>query len=166
MQNAPIISLEEMMTESELFQSIYPDLIGEIDRVEHVRGKLNDFQLMRAVSYAKNGLGVLSYERRQNINAIFEVFSEIYRQEGRESAHQWASDTLGCEVPVLQVDELNELSNVVPVDASEDASEYVSNDARARLEELSSMIQEKEADLLQLYREYYQLQNHTDKDES
>lgn len=77
-QDSIVITLDEMQREAQLFQSVYPDLIGEIARVESARGKLNDFQLMMAVSYAKNGLGVLSYERRQTINAISSRVSSLF----------------------------------------------------------------------------------------
>lgn len=138
-----MMTIEEMKTESELFQTVYPDLIGEIDRIENTRGKLNDFQLMMAVSYAKNGLGVLNYERRQTINAIFESFAEIYRQEGRFAADQWARLNFGCGQELEDDDE----RRIV----------------RARIDELSTVIRDKETELLKIYREYYLLQNYVGK---
>jgi hypothetical protein len=145
MQNPSSFSIEKMQTEAQAFQSVYPDLIGEIERVESARGKLNDFQLMMAVSYAKNGLGVLSYERRQIINAIFTAFTNIYRNEGRTAANQWAFEHFGCGV--------NPLSN-------EDT-----RDVETRIEELSTMIRDKETELLKLYREFYMLQTYLGQDQ-
>ncbi|TJY44027.1 hypothetical protein E5161_01110 [Cohnella pontilimi] len=138
--NPSSISIQQMQTEAQAFQSVYPDFISEIERVESTRGKLNDFQLMMAVSYAKNGLGVLSYERRQIINAIFAAFTNIYRNEGRIAANQWAYENFGCGVMPL---------------SSEDT-----RDVHTRLEELSTMIRDKETELLKLYREYYVLQTY------
>ncbi|MFC4775236.1 hypothetical protein ACFO9Q_00375 [Paenibacillus sp. GCM10023252] len=147
MQNRPIITQEEMLTEAELFRSIYPVLIGEIDRVEQARGKLNDFQLMLAVSYTKDGLGVLSYERRQTVNAIFDTFTSIYRKSGRIPAEIWAKETFGCSTEAIRRDE--------------DTSEIVQ-----RMDELAKIIQEKEAELLQLYREFYTLQGYLPNQEA
>ncbi|WP_197479978.1 hypothetical protein [Paenibacillus swuensis] len=133
-----------MVTESELFQSVYPDLIGEMERIENARGKLNDFQLMLAVAHAKNGLGVLSYERRQIINAIFDSFINLYRKNGRMSAERWAKETFGCYIE----SELEDVSDVV-----------------VRIEELHHLIHDRETELLQMYRELYMLENYTQKDE-
>jgi hypothetical protein len=137
-----LITVEEMMTEAELFRSVYPELIREIDRVESTRGKLNDFQLMQAVAHAKTGLGVLSYERRQTINAIFDTFVNIYRKNGRTSAEKWAGESFGC-------------ISIVAAEAGEDTSELVS-----RIRELTRLIEQHESDLLQLYRELYMLERY------
>ncbi|MFS0728073.1 hypothetical protein [Paenibacillus sp. 1P07SE] len=145
MTNETIITIEDMLAEAELFQAIYPDLIGEIERIEHTRGKLVDFQLMQAISYAKNGLGVLNYERRQIINTILEQFSAIYRKGGRIEAAQWAQETFGCY--------------------SETVEPETGSEALPRIEELSALIQEKETELLKLYREYYMLQTYQSKQE-
>jgi hypothetical protein len=141
MQNPSLITVDEMKTERELFKSVYPDLIGEIERVEKTRGKLNDFQLMMAVSYAKNGLGVLNYERRQTINAIFTGFTNLYRMEGRIAADLWAKENFGC-------------------DFSGDESEAINEEVAARLDELSTLIRDKETELLKIYREFHMLQTY------
>jgi len=141
MTNETIITMEDMLAEAELFQAIYPDLIGEIERIENTRGKLGEFQLMQAVSYAKNGLGVLSYERRQIINSILEQFSIIYWKGGRYDAIQWAQETFGCY-------------------AEPPTGEAQDSQVQGRLEELTVRIREREAELLKLYREYYMLQTY------
>ncbi|WP_020615026.1 hypothetical protein [Paenibacillus daejeonensis] len=146
MTDETIITMEDMLAEAELFQAIYPDLAGEIERIENARGKLNDFQLMQAISYAKNGLGVLNYERRQIINSILDQFSAIYRKGGRYEAIQWAQETFGCYSE--------------PQAMAESTSE-----AQPRIEELTHIIREKEAELLKLYREYYTLQTYQQSNE-
>lgn len=138
MEHLPYITQEDMRAEAELFQAVYTSLIREIDRGESLRGKLNDFQLQQAVAHAKDGMGVLSYERRQTMNAIFENFSAIYRSDGRAAAAVWASQNFGCS-----------LSDAVSADRA---------DMRARIEELALLIQMKETELLQLYREIHGLQ--------
>lgn len=144
MEHAQVIPLEDMLSESDLFCAVYPDLIGEIDRIERKRGKLNEFQLMLAVSYAKDGLGVLSFERRRKINAIFEAFTARYRSEGRDAADLWARETFGC----------SEASGA-------DAGMEDIPDAASRVGELSALILRKESELLKLYREYYRLTVYT-----
>lgn len=146
MTNETTITMEEMLTEAELFQSIYPDLTGEIERIENARGKLNDFQLMQAVSYAKNGLGVLNYERRQIINSILDQFSDTYRKGGRYEAIHWAQETFGCY-------------------SESPAPAAPTSEAQPRIEELIHIISEKEAELLKLYREYYNLQTYQQSNE-
>jgi hypothetical protein len=144
-ENRSLITLEEMITESELFQSVYPELTSEIERGENARGKLNDFQLMQAIAHAKNGLGVLSYERRQVVNAIFGTFSNIYRKDGRASAEVWASETFGCS---------KKDGN------KEDRTEFV-----IRMEELEQLIHVKETELLQIYRELHMLKRYLEQNE-
>ncbi|MFD2613144.1 hypothetical protein [Paenibacillus gansuensis] len=139
------VTIEEMVMEAELFRRVYPDLIGEIDRVERTRGKLNDFQLMLAVAHAKNGLGVLSYERRQVINSIFALFTTIYRKNGRYTAEKWAVDTFGVEKTVETREDLEEVAKTV--------------------KELTELIEEKENELLQIYREYYLLKTYLEEEE-
>ncbi|MDF2661545.1 MAG: hypothetical protein K0Q94_4336, partial [Paenibacillus sp.] len=70
--NQRIITEDDMIREAELFQNIYPIFAEEIDRAEAIRGRLNDFQIMIAASRAKDAMGILSWERRQIVNAIFE----------------------------------------------------------------------------------------------
>jgi hypothetical protein len=165
-QNPSVITVEEMLTEIELFQSVYPDLIGEIERVENTRGKLNDFQLMLAVSYAKNGLGVLSFERRQTVNAIFTAFTNIYRKEGLKAADQWAKDHFGCQSDAADTaDTQNEED---PAEAGLEEETIQQEDAQAaaaRIEELSSIIREKETELLEFYRELFMWQTYIGRDQ-
>ncbi|MBW7457270.1 hypothetical protein ACFOLF_22155 [Paenibacillus sepulcri] len=147
MQDRSLITMEEMILEAELFQSVYPDLIGEIDRGEVAHGKLNDFQLMQAVAHAKNGLGVLSFERRQVINAVFDAFTTIYRKDGRGSAERWAKQSFGCFSSSLSVKE-KDIADIV-----------------MKIDELSRLIQGKESELLQLYRELNMLQRYLAQEE-
>jgi hypothetical protein len=144
--NRPLITIEEMITEGELFQSVYSELIQEIERGEHARGKLNEFQLMQAVAHAKNGLGVLSFERRQTINAIFETFTSIYLKDGRAAAEEWAQQSFGCS------------------SSSEKASTAGNTEVLLRIKEISRLIQEKETELLQFYREFYMLERYLAQD--
>lgn len=162
MQNPSVITIEEMMTEVDLFQSVYPDLIGEIERVEKARGKLNDFQLMLAVTYAKNGLGVLSYERRQTVNAIFTAFTDIYRKEGLIAADHWARETFGINNRTLSDEEVAEGETGIPEPAIDDEDVSL---IEHRLEELSSIIRERETELLDIYREYHLLHTYLGKEE-
>lgn len=143
MENRSLITLEEMKTEAELFQSVYPELSSEIERGENARGKLNDFQLMQAVAHAKNGLGVLNYERRQIVNAIFGAFSNIYRKDGRTSAEVWAIETFGCSKKEVKTEEKTEII--------------------VKMEELEHLIQVKENELLQIYREHLMLKRYLDQ---
>ncbi|BBH22509.1 hypothetical protein Back11_38540 [Paenibacillus baekrokdamisoli] len=140
MDNISTITIEEMITETELFQSVYPELSSEIERGENTRGKLNEFQLMQAIAHAKNGLGVLNYERRQIINAIFEAFSAIYRSDGRASAEVWAYENFGCREIQAEREDLSAI--------------------RDRMEELEQLIQWKESELLQIYREFHRLKQY------
>ncbi|WJH33763.1 hypothetical protein N6H14_27745 [Paenibacillus sp. CC-CFT747] len=142
MEKLSPVTLEEMKSEAKLFQSVYPELVGEIIRIESSRGHLSEFQMMAAVSHAKKGLGVLSYERRQSINLIFESFKQIYLEHGFNEAHRWAQEVLGCgdDLPYA-------------------GSQLGQKDKEDRLRKLSFLIQVKESELLELYREYYQYQN-------
>ncbi|MFC5650963.1 hypothetical protein ACFPYJ_17980 [Paenibacillus solisilvae] len=145
MDKPSTITLEEMMSEAELFQSVYSELASEIERGESTRGKLNDFQLMQAVAHAKDGLGVMSYERRQIINAIFEAFSAIYRRDGRPSAEIWATETFGCIRSEVKREDLKVIEE--------------------RMVELNQLIQLKEKELLQLYREFHMMNQYLAQNE-
>lgn len=166
MQNPSLITVEEMLTEIELFQSVYPDFIGEIERVESTRGKLNDFQLMLAVSYAKNGLGVLSFERRQTLNAIFTAFTNIYRKEGLKAADQWAKHHFGCQSTALHTEDTQQEEHHEEADIEEPAinNEDI-QEASARIEELVSIIREKETELLEFYRELHMWHTYIGRDQ-
>lgn len=157
------ISDDDMVIETQEFAKVYPILIHEIDHIERARGKLNDFQLMLAVSRAKDSLGVLGWERRQTVNSILEKYAQIYREYGREAADEWVHITFGFmiessydEAPEMPA-QLSERPNPeTDVPASEETGE-ASGDVSSRLYEISHLIAVKESELLQLYREYYRL---------
>lgn len=136
----PSITEQEMIEAAELFQTVYPFFIEEIDRVEAMRGKLNDFQIMLAVSRAKDAMGILSWDRRQTINAIFDTYMEMYRLYGRNVADKWVEKTFSYAPPETQ------------------NSRQRYEDTQQRNIELSHLIAEKEAELLRIYRELYLLQ--------
>ncbi|MDQ6419573.1 hypothetical protein RB620_09025 [Paenibacillus sp. LHD-117] len=138
-------------------------MINEIDHIESVRGKLNDFQLMLAVSRAKDSMGVLGWERRQTVNSILERYSHIYREYGREHADDWVEVTFGLIVERSYAAESDEAEEItaspdpeIAASASEEEDE-VSAQVSLRMQEISSLIVVKESELLQLYREFYML---------
>ncbi|QAY65745.1 hypothetical protein [Paenibacillus protaetiae] len=139
-----IISEEELNQAVQLFNQAYPYFIEEIDRVEAERGKLNDFQLMIAVSHAKQKLEIISWNCRKTVNAIFQTFVEIYRRTSKEEAEDWAEETFGT----------SRIRFVPESDAGQIAPEGVN----PRIHELKLQIQAKEAELLLLYQELVQLQ--------
>ncbi|WP_274653283.1 hypothetical protein [Paenibacillus humicola] len=159
----PIVSEDEMMKEAELFFNIFSVFIHEMDQIERTRGKVNEFQLMQAFFHAKDTVGILGWERRQTVNAIFEKYMHIFRELGRHSADEWVSLTFGFrfdtkketepvtgpEMPTIPPDTENRLSG------SEETSG--SQNAEPSIEELSLLILEKEAELLQLYRAFYKM---------
>jgi hypothetical protein len=136
----PSITEQEMIEAAELFQTVYPFFIEEIERVEAMRGKLNDFQIMLAVSRAKDAMGTLGWDRRQTINAIFETYMEMYRLHGRREADKWVEETFSYMPPETQ------------------GSSQGPEDTQKRIMEISRLIVEKEAELLRIYRELYLLQ--------
>ncbi|MFD1953129.1 hypothetical protein ACFSL6_02790 [Paenibacillus thailandensis] len=142
-------SQEIMITEEEwhqavaLFNRAYPYFIDEIERVEAERGKLNDFQLMLAVSRAKERLVILGWNCRKALNAIFDRFVDLYRTSGKEWAEDWAEDTFGSS-----------RIHVQPPD-DEQQPDY----ANPRIHDLRMLIQVKEAELLLLYQELVELQD-------
>lgn len=142
----PLISEHEMIKESEIFHKIYSVFINEIEQIESVRGKPNDFQLMLAVSRAKDTMGILNWERRQTINSIFEKYTHIYRVFGRSKADEWVRVTFGFEGSFESVESGAEVMEI----------EYKNH--VPRFQEISRLIVEKESELLQLYREFYLLQ--------
>lgn len=157
-----IISEDDMVQESIEFANVYPILMSEIDHIEAVRGKLNDFQLMLAVSRAKDAVGILGWERRLTVNAALEKYASIYREYSREEADDWVAGTFGFMINWSQMTE-QEMHEEQP--PSPDAAVEVSTTdgtgepAGPSMEEVSDLIAEKEAELLQLYREYYRLAN-------
>jgi hypothetical protein len=157
----PIISEHEMIKETELFHKIFSVFINEIDQIENTRGKLNDFQLMQAVYRAKDTTGILGWESRQNINSIFEKYMSIYREFGRAKADEWVTITFGFSFNMRNESEPEAPSELSKTENSLSEDEETSNSHKKeelRVEELSLLILEKEAELLQLYREFYLLQ--------
>ncbi|REK76284.1 hypothetical protein [Paenibacillus paeoniae] len=157
-----IISEDDMVKESIEFANVYPILMNEVDRIESVRGKLNDFQLMLAVSQAKDAVGILGWERRLTVNAALEKYASIYRESGREEADYWVAETFGFMIDWSQtteegMPEEQPSSPNAEVDAL--STDGAAEPAEPRLEEISGLIAEKEAELLQLYREYHRLAN-------
>lgn len=137
-----------MMKEAALFQAIYPVFIEEIDRVEALRGKLSDFQLMRAAARSKDTMGSLSWERRQTVNAIFDMYIELYREYGREAADEWVILTFGSSRKAIV-----ERTRKFPGERPESPNPNV----ESRIEELSRLLLEKEAELLWIQRELHLL---------
>ncbi|GLX70719.1 hypothetical protein [Paenibacillus glycanilyticus] len=146
-QDATNIPQEEFFAAAALFCRAYPVFVAEIDRVEAERGKLNDFQLMRAVNKAKEGIVILGWDCRKAVNALFDTYVEIYKHNNKENADYWAESTFGCsktlffEPPAMEEEVIEE--NGIPL--------------ALRIEHLSSLIHEQEAELLQNYRELYRL---------
>lgn len=138
-----MITEEEWQQAVALFNRAYPFFIDEIERVEAQRGKLNDFQLMLAVSRAKESLVILGWNCRKALNAIFDQFVEIYRTRGKEWAEDWAEDTF--EASRIHVEPMIE----------EPQPEY----HNPRIHDLKMLIQAKEAELLLLYQELVELQD-------
>lgn len=137
------------MEEAALFQEIYPIFIEEVDRVEATRGKLSDFQLMRAAARSKDVMGNLSWERRQTVNAIFDTYNVIYRNYGREEADEWVIMTLGSSSKAI-IERRYKLSGEHP--------ENKVPNVKSRIEELSRLLLEKEAELHWIHREISLLQ--------
>ncbi|MCR2807077.1 hypothetical protein [Paenibacillus soyae] len=150
-----IISEDDMVKESAEFSKVYPILIHEIDHIERVRGKLNDFQLMLAVSRAKDSMGVLGWERRQTVNSILEKYAQIYREYDRESADEWVFITFGYRVDSGYETEAETMAETTSAHPQEEIDNDV--DVSSRMQEVSNLIVMKEAELLQLYREFYLL---------
>jgi hypothetical protein len=138
-----------MIQEAALFQAIYPVFIEEVDRIEATRGKLSEFQLMRAAACSKDVMGNLSWERRQTVNAIFEAYIEIYRKYGRESADEWVVLTFGSSRKAI-VERGRKFAGERPQTGDPNVE--------SRIEELSRLLLEKEAELLWIHRELNLLQ--------
>lgn len=137
-----VITEEEWKQAVELFNRAYPFFIDEIERVESERGKLNDFQLMRAVSRAKEGLIILGWNCRRALNAIFDAFVDLYRKSGKAEAEDWAEATFS--------------SSRIHVPREEEVQPDYMN---PRIYDLKMLIQAKEAELLLLYQELVELQD-------
>lgn len=164
-----MITEEEMVLETEEFSNVYPILINQIDHIERLRGKLNDFQLMLAVARAKDAMSILGWERRQTVNAILERYAGIYREYGREEADGWVLETFGFVLEEgfedevgdngdssLEQSETSELPEHGE-EAEEHEREEQEENLRLSMQEISALIAVKEAELLQLYREFYRL---------
>ncbi|MDF2713192.1 MAG: hypothetical protein K0R28_117 [Paenibacillus sp.] len=147
--NRHTITEQDMMEEAALFQAIYPVFIEEVDRVEAARGKLSDFQLMRAAASCKDVMGNLSWERRQTVNAIFDTYIDIYRNYGREEADEWVILTLGSSRKAI-IERGHKLTGEHPGNHDPNVG--------SRIEELSRLLLEKEAELLWIHRELSLLQ--------
>jgi hypothetical protein len=161
-----IVTEEEMVLEAVEFSNVYPVLINQIDHIERLRGKLNDFQLMLAVSRAKDAMSILGWERRQTVNATLERYADIYREYGRKAADRWVLETFGFilesgdeEELETSLEEAGELEQPEHPEHSEQGAEAEQDeeDIRLSMQEISSLIAVKEAELLQLYREFYRL---------
>ncbi|QNK58916.1 hypothetical protein [Paenibacillus sp. PAMC21692] len=158
-----IVTEEEMVLEAVEFSNVYPILINEIDHIERLRGKLNDFQLMLAVSRAKDAMSILGWERRQTVNATLERYAGIYREYGRKAADRWVLETFGFVLEAGDEEELetslDESGATEHPEHSEHGEEAEEEEVNIRLtmQEISSLIAVKEAELLQLYREFYRL---------
>jgi len=161
-----IVTEEEMVLEAVEFSNVYPILINEIDHIERLRGKLNDFQLMLAVSRAKDAMSILGWERRQTVNATLERYAGIYREYGRKAADRWVLETFGFVLEAgdeeeleTSLEEAGELEQPEHPEHSEQGAEAEQDeeDIRLTMQEISSLIAVKEAELLQLYREFYRL---------
>lgn len=142
-EQTTIITEEELQQSIALFNEAYPYFIDEIERVETLRGKLNEFQLMRAVWLAKERLVILGWNCRKTVNALFEAFVDIYKETSKEEAQAWAEGTFGANREHVQV--------------TEDSSEQ--NAMNIQIVELKLQIQEKEAELALLYNKLAELQN-------
>lgn len=147
--NRHTITEQDMAEEAALIQAIYPIFIEEIDRFEAARGKLSDFQLMRAAARSKDAMGNLSWERRQTVNAIFETYFEKYRQYGRKGADDWIVLTFGSSRKAI-------VQRVYGHNEGYSGSGETS--VGSRIEELSRLLLEKEAELHWIHRELSLLQ--------
>gem|GEM_PF-1656171 len=145
-QDATNIPQEEFFAAAALFCRAYPVFVAEIDRVEAERGKLNDFQLMRAVNKAKEGLVILGWDCRKAVNALFDTYVEIYKHSSKDDADHWAESTFGCSKTLIYEPPLEE----------EVILEHGSS-LEMRIEQLTALIHEQETTLLQNYRELYRL---------
>ncbi|OXM15303.1 hypothetical protein [Paenibacillus herberti] len=141
MEEESWITHEEYLAAAELFRSAFPAFAAEVARVEIIRGKLNDFQLSRAVTMATDSIEILGWDSRRTVLAIFDVYVELYRGEGRLAADRWVEATFGAG---LIYTESNESGMADP-------------GLLARLAEIELEIGAREADLLELYRELTRL---------
>ncbi|MUT67090.1 hypothetical protein [Paenibacillus sp. NEAU-GSW1] len=151
-----MITKEEFAAVSDLFRQAYPYLIHEIERVESERGKLNDFQLLRAVSRAKQSIAVVNWDYRKMVNAVFDAYVEIYKETGRKEADEWAIVTFGCSryIKISSEDQ----SNIDENDAREQHDKLDEASLHILMNELTLQMEAKEAELLQLYEQFQRLQ--------
>lgn len=154
-----------MVSETEEFAFVYPVLINEIEHIENARGRLNDFQLMLAVSRAKDSMAIVGWERRQIVNAILEKYGHIYRESCREDADAWVAATFGFGLTSFRDKEKEMIVAESDEEEIEDETEEQgaerpitdSRDESLGLQQLAGLIAVKEAELLRLYREFYRL---------
>lgn len=141
MEEESWITHEEYLAAAELFRSAFPAFAAEMARVEALRGKLNEFQLSRAVTKAADSIEILGWDSRRTVLAIFDVYVELYRGEGREAADRWVEATFGAGILLTSTAESG------PPDPG----------LLARLAEVESAIRIREAELLEMYRELTRL---------
>lgn len=141
MEEESWITHEEYLASAELFRSAFPAFAAEVARVEAMRGKLNEFQLSRAVTMAADSVEILGWNSRRTVLAIFDVYVELYRGEGREAADRWVEATFGA--------------GLLPAPGG--APDSADPGLLARLGEVEEEIREREAELLELYRELTRL---------
>lgn len=156
----PLISEDEMVKETELFYQIFSVFIQELDGIEQTRGKLNEFQLMQVVYRAKDTMGILGWERRQTVSSIFDKYMHIYRVFGRAEADEWISLTFGYSIPKSSfpvAESPRDAADPGEAPAEDEQTSDNSQYTALRVETLSRLILEREAELLQLYREFYLL---------
>lgn len=156
-----------MVSETEEFAFVYPVLINEIEHIENARGRLNDFQLMLAVSRAKDSMAIVGWERRQIVNAILEKYAHIYRESCREEADVWVTTTFGFGLTGFRdkekeiiVADFDEEENGEADEEQDQGAERRETDTSVEclgLQQLAGLIAVKEAELLRLYREFYRL---------
>ncbi len=158
-EDTKIITQEEFAAVSELFRKAYPYFVHEIERVEEERGKLNDFQLMLAVSRAKESLAIVNWDYRKMINMVFDGYVDIYKELGRKEADEWAIVTFGCSRYIKRIDGFTSVAE----DENEKQVEYDAASLQILLNELSLQMEAKEAELLQLYEDFNRLQRISEK---
>ncbi|QJC52990.1 hypothetical protein HGI30_16380 [Paenibacillus albicereus] len=141
MEEESWITHEEYLASAELFRSAFPAFAAEVARVEAMRGKLNEFQLSRAVTMAADSVEILGWNSRRTVLAIFDVYVELYRGEGREAADRWVEATFGAGLLL----------------ASGGRQEQADPGLLARLAAVEEEIRGREAELLELYRELTRL---------
>lgn len=154
--NTKMFTQEEFAAVSDLFRQAYPYLIHEIERVETERGRLNDFQLLRAISRAKESIAVVNWDYRKMVNAVFDAYVDKYKETGRKEADEWAIVTFGCS-RYIKISS-DELSDAQENDTTEHDEQFDAASLQILMNELTLQMEAKEAELLQLYDQFKRLQ--------